>query len=527
MGFEKIGDKKGLASVLSKMRWVQNFLGNYESAVELAMSSLRLNEELGDEPGQAMAYTYLAESLYPLKKYDEMVDYLHQAYAIQKRLDQKDDLAYTAQLLSDSYLRKDEFEKSLKYANESLDLRRKLRDEVDIALSLNTRGNVLKFMERYEEALNDYRESMATAQKTGFTSLLMSTMSNTADVYNRIRDYRKALPLHLKIAQMVKETGEMDKAVENYMNLADAYAGIGKYDSAFFYQKLHTNLGDSLFTEASNARVSELQTKYESAKKEATIAIQKEKIDQQQLVQWFSFGAGALLLVVAGLLYWGYRTKQRNNEVLQQKNDEIALLLKEIHHRVKNNLQIIASLLNLQSSHVKDETALDAMRESKTRVESMSLIHQKLYSTDNLTVVEMQPYLHELGDTILQTFGIEQGRVVLKYQVDPIALDVDTAIPLGLIINELVTNSLKYAFPDAQTGEIEILLKKEAGAGLLLRVSDNGKGLSEVAELGSKNPFGTSLVRMLSKKMKGVPQVETSAGKGIATTIRFEKVNML
>ena len=140
---------------------------------------------------------------------------------------------------------------------------------------------------------------------------------------------------------------------------------------------------------------------------------------------------------------------------------------------------------------------------------------------DKLASVEMRDYLYELGDTLLDSFGLEDGRVKIIYQLEPMRLDVDTAIPLGLIINELATNSLKYAFPDSRSGQVEIALWKNGKGKLCLKVADNGVGKSGAPVLKNSTSFGTNLVEILSKKLKG--KLEVSHENGYATLIEFEQ----
>jgi two-component sensor histidine kinase len=315
---------------------------------------------------------------------------------------------------------------------------------------------------------------------------------------------------------MLMESGEMMDIPENYRLLAEAYAGIAKYDSAYHFEKLRSEIKDSLLTEQTSARMSELQTKYETAQREAKIALQDDKLREQRIVIW-AVAAVLAMALIAGTLLW------RLSKQLRKRNEEKEFLIKEIHHRVKNNLQVLSSLLHLQSRHIKDETALDAVREGQNRVEAMGLIHQKLYMGDNLASVEMRDYLQNLGDTLLDSFGLD-GRVKITYHLQPMHLDVDTAIPLGLIINELVTNSLKYAFPDGRQGQIEISLWKNERGQLCLKVADDGVGKAGAPQLKGSTSFGTNLVEILSKKLKGKQEVMN--GEGYATVIRFENFKM-
>ncbi len=512
-GFQKSGDKKNLAKVLTKKRWVYNYLGNLEKALEYAFDALAIYEELRDEPGTAIAYSYIGEILYHQQKYQEAASYAQKGYDIQKRLGMKDDLAYSCQNLGDAWLQIGDYDKALAFQNEGLALRRELQLDLEAGLSLNSRGNALKYMKRYPEALTSYLESLELARRANFQSLLQASTSNVGHLYSLMGKYEEALPYHLKSRDLIHASGDMTKVPENYRLIAEAYSGIGRYDSAYHFQKLHAEAKDSLLTEQTSARMSELQTKYETAQREAKITVQEQQLRKQQTVIWAVASVLAIALIAGGLLW-------RLSQKLRKRNREKEFLIKEIHHRVKNNLQVLSSLLHLQSRHIRDDAALDAVREGQSRVEAMGLIHQKLYMGGNLASVDMQDYLHNLGDTLLDAYKLQEGQVKIIYHLDPLHLDVDTAIPLGLIINELVTNSLKYAFPGGRKGLLEITLRKDEKGRLCLKVADDGVGKNGAPVLKSSTSFGTSLVDILSKKLKGTPQI--SNGDGYATVIEFE-----
>ena len=512
--FERSGDQKGLARVLTNIRWVHNYLGNYEKALSYALQALALYEKSGDEADIANAYSYIGDILYSQKKWPEAINYAQKAYDIQQKLHLQEDMAYTAQALGDAWLQMRDYDKALSFQNEGLSIRKALQADSDVAHSLLSRGNVFKYTKRYPEALADYQAALKIAEQTGFVPAVKSCANNIGHVYNLMGEYKKALPYHLRVYRIGEETGDINQSPENLDLLAEAYAGIGRHDSAYFFQKRCTQVSDSLLSEETSSRMSELQTQYETAQKEAKIAVQEEQISRERLRFWALLGGLLAALLAGGLLF-------RLTRRLRQRNAEKEFLIKEIHHRVKNNLQVLSSLLHLQSRQITDEAALDAVREGQNRVDAMGLIHQKLYMGDNLAAVEMQDYLHKLGDTLLDSFGMNDDRVKINYSVAPMHLDVDTAIPLGLIINELATNSLKYAFADGRPGSMDISLWKDEAGKLCLKVADDGAGQNAAPDPKHSTGFGASLVQMLSKKLGGQPEVTAGEG-GYATLIRFE-----
>jgi PAS domain S-box-containing protein len=217
-------------------------------------------------------------------------------------------------------------------------------------------------------------------------------------------------------------------------------------------------------------------------------------------------------------------------DITDRKKAEIALrdslkekevLLREIHHRVKNNLQIIASLLNLQHSYVFEEESKDVLKESQGRVKAMANIHEKLYQSPQLTNLNFKSYLHKLISELFLTYGIESDKIKYRITVKNVEIGLDTAIPCGLIINELVTNSLKYAFPHGKKGTVEVKFK-ENGNYYTLIVSDDGIGLSEDFNLEKIDSLGLQLVKTLVGQLDG--NLEIDERNGTTFTIKFEEL---
>jgi adenylate cyclase len=197
-------------------------------------------------------------------------------------------------------------------------------------------------------------------------------------------------------------------------------------------------------------------------------------------------------------------------------------LLKEVHHRVKNNLQVISSMLNLQSSYTTDRRTLEMFSESRHRIESMALIHEKLYQSDNLTKIDFAEYTHTLCLHLFSAYGIRQEAIRLKIDVEGVILGVDTAVPCGLILNELVTNALKHAFPDGKLGEIGVHLHPQGTGSFLLQVSDNGIGLPAEVDFRHTASLGLQLVCTLTEQLNGT--IDLDCQHGTTFTIVFSEL---
>ena len=246
--------------------------------------------------------------------------------------------------------------------------------------------------------------------------------------------------------------------------------------------------------------------------------------------------AGVMLLSLL-IGYHKYRTglvKRRNrqlrnlNEMLNREIDdrkkaqekiaasleEKEILLKEIHHRVKNNLQVTSSLLYLQSENIKDEKAKNYLQESQNRIKSMAMIHEKLYRSENFAHINSRDYIHDLAMHVFRSYAAHRQKISLNVHVEPVDFDLDTAIPCGLILNELISNSIKYAFSDGKTGEIYVSLREKAPGTVELSVKDNGTGVSDGFDLEHSNSLGLQLVKSLVNQLEGKLEFKSNSGVG-------------
>jgi two-component sensor histidine kinase len=202
-------------------------------------------------------------------------------------------------------------------------------------------------------------------------------------------------------------------------------------------------------------------------------------------------------------------------EQIRKSLREKEVLLKEIHHRVKNNLQIIHSMLNLQMPHFKDARAIELFKESQNRVYTMALIHEKLYQSKSLAGIDLAEYVHSLIAYLFLSYGATKEAVRAKVSIQDVHLDLDKVIPVALIINELVSNALKHGFPDIATrhgaGEIQVDLRHGPDHGVRLLVSDNGAGFSKTFDVEQCRSLGLKLVRVLVKQLHGDMELYTES----------------
>ncbi|MEP0986145.1 sensor histidine kinase [Ekhidna sp.] len=449
----------------------------------------------------------------------------------------------------------DDYERAKKYYLEAYLLAQELNDEYRFIASGINLASIFSSQQSFDTAEILFKKILIKSAATGtYHELANMARVNLANLYVRKKQYKSAYPLlkegykyqienrlfrnALQTLDYLVETkigdnnlNGMDTLISlnkalidstqnariislGYENLAEAYYAIGDYKNAYNSKKNHFDAYQKLKEDQRAESLYALETKYQNEKQqneinelkveaqEAVIASQN-RANQRNI--FISLSTFFLLLVLFFVVR--YKQKNKSNGLLAEKNKVIAsalqekeILLKEIHHRVKNNLQVISSLLNLQAESLSNESALEAITDGQNRVKSMSLIHQRLYLENDLRGVDVNDYLKTLIPQLIHSFTMNKKEIDYKIDVGGIKLDVDTLVPLGLIVNELITNSLKHAFEEVNSGIIELSMREENDQ-LRVSIKDNGKGLDE-ASLKNTNSFGWKMIGSLSRKLK-------------------------
>jgi two-component sensor histidine kinase len=308
----------------------------------------------------------------------------------------------------------------------------------------------------------------------------------------------------------------LQNQVEIYNGLAIVYEELGKFDKAYSYLNQLLNYKDSLNQMESSIALQDLEKKYQSVQKDAEIALLNEKeakskveIEKRSLQNKITFFTAIFLALIGiiSLFFWRKNSRLNHNlvrktDALQEALGENEILLKETHHRVKNNLQMISSLLNLQANQEADPSIVDALKEGQNRVKSVALIHEKLYQNESLAQIDFKEYIENLSNHL---FMLQRNNAELKLDINNILVDMDTAIPLGLIINELLTNSLKYAL-NQDNRVINLSLIKEED--YLLIYDDHGPGIPEDFDIKKSDSLGMKLIHMLSRQITGTINID-------------------
>lgn len=543
----------GEARALNTMAAAFKFLGDYAKSLKMYNQAKELNMKIRDTDRVAVILNNTADLYIQQGEWQKALTTMRECYAIYQTVYKPIVSSKSVYLsnIAECFYNLNQLDSAIVYLNEALPLAKMQKESIlatiyyllgDVALAQNNRNQAHAF----------YQQSIGVAMHENRYSDLYEGYFRMAKLYEKTAQSDSTF-YYAKLALTFAQKGINAKGVlKSSQNLSTLFEG--KNDAeALLYYKIAIAAKDSLYSQDKVKRLVSLtfEEKERIQQIEAAKADYKNKIKLSILVSTLAVFAG-----IALILYRNNRQKQKVNTILQGKNEEIEitlsqlktsqasltvknaeneLLLKEIHHRVKNNLEIVSSLLQLQMSQIEDPSVQSAILTSQNRIHSMGIIHQKLYQGEHLATIEMRDYFINLSESILDSFNAD-GRIKIECNMPKLVLDVDTAISIGLITNELITNSLKYAFKEKEKGEIKISMiehhdivninspSRDYGDGnLLLKISDNGIG-KPINGKPKGTGFGTQLIMLLTKQLDGQLNYEINNGTSVSLTFKKPKL---
>ena len=579
--FEQAGNRKRLADVLTDEAELYNLTDSTPAALHMGLRALQLYQTVR-YPMLQEVYHVLASICNLLGDYNEALRYgLLSIHTAEATGDTSVSVAtfYNHMAISHTYLREfDEAEKELRIG---LEIAMKHHDTASIVSIAGNLSNVLNRNNQFEKARKFYA-GMLDSYPYYFARDSIWVAIRWLEIYNGLKQYRQGEPYANRLKQFIPRGDALyNMRMEAMLRVARYFMGQRKFDSARYYMddysgmakkyklaqtsivipyyyfwldslsghyldairdyKNYKKASDSNLDVAKRRQLAQFSALYETDQKDRSIQSLKQQADEQAnrlrqevFLRRMTIGGIALLLVLVSLLYYAFRVKQRSNRLLEvqrvvidQKNQRLERLLTEkeylvteIHHRVKNNLYLISSLLESQGAYLQNE-ALFEIQKSQHRVQAISLIHQKLFLNEQVTDVEMSIYLGEVVSYLRDSLVTDEG-LVFNLDLDPIQLDVSKAVPLGLIVNEAVTNAVKYAFPLHDGGRIDISFKLGLTGEYSLRIADNGVGLPAEYDAAQGKSLGMGLIKGLSRAL----QADLHMHSGPGTTIEVVFVDV-
>ena len=515
--YKKGDNKKKIADTYRSLSIDYLNVRELEKAQDVLFKAIALYEELEDNAGLGSAYRSLGVLHQVMENFEKSIEYTLKAIPLLEASGNYAAVAIAQFNLIIGYGKIGEFEKAYKAAEYCLEVvETKAPEEKFVPIrAYSYRGEVYVKAGDYGNALKDYTKAWELCKDNIGEERCATFRTEIGQVYLLQNDYEKALN-HLSAGVEAYEVKGQSGLIQPYLDLAETYARLGDYQNAMTYKDKATANSTKILEDKITNLETEAVIKYETGKKDEAIASQASLLEQKNKTQTLIIAVTILLTLLLVSLLYLFNKNKRTTKIIRAKNAENELLLKEIHHRVKNNLEMVKSLIALQSAQMEDSASKDAMMASQNRVQSMGIIHQKLYQGHNLGSIEMKDYFVNLSEGILDTFNAED-KVKIECAMDNLNLDVDTAVPIGLIVNELLTNALKYAFPEHKKGEISISLERFKDNHLKLKVTDNGVGkVDGIAPKGTG--FGSQLVQLLTQQLNGKMTERSEQG----TSIEFD-----
>ncbi|WP_373493893.1 histidine kinase dimerization/phosphoacceptor domain -containing protein [Aquiflexum sp.] len=503
--------------LLTNLGYVYERRGDLSKAFEYAAKTLQLGEKYQDLKAMAMAYSDMSNLFWKQGKFEKGVEYGMRSIALFKNRGLNDlDFDFTLHVLGNNLVALGRYEEALPYFQRSARIGEKYGFYNNLSDTYIALTDLYCQIGDFDNAYNSGKEALKYAELLENDFMVVRSLLSLGKLKNQDRDFDSAITyLQRSIRTATEDFGDIYYLGLIYQELSEAYEGKNNINESFKAYKKYHELTQLVFNSEADQRITQMQTELEVHQKESTIFLQDEKLKQQATIQVFTLILTGLMVFFLFFLYRVFNRRKKYSLLLEKQNKEKEFLIKEIHHRVKNNLETISSLLSLQTAQIDNQELQDIMIESQNRVHSMGMIHQNLYQGENMTAIEMKQYFQNLGGYIIDSFDATE-RITFDCAMDSLELDVDRAIPIGLIVNELITNSLKYAFPDNREGQISITLS-ETDSHLLLKVSDDGIGFDRATGIKGTG-FGTQLVNLLTKQLDGNMTLITNRG----TEVFFE-----
>jgi two-component sensor histidine kinase/Tfp pilus assembly protein PilF len=506
--------------------------GEYENALVNYFKALSINEEIGQKKGISDNLSNIGITYRALKKYEKALEFHFKSLKIDENLTNRNAIARDNINIGNTYYDAENYKLAMTYYNKALKYFVEISDKTNTASVLNNIGAVYFNGNNFKLAVEYFNRAIKIFEVEGDKYGIAMDLNNIGEVYAAQKNYEKSLDYYKKSLILSTEIDTKDLLQANYYGLSEVSAKMNNFNAAYQYHKLYFDITNNLTNSETNSRINELSIKYDTEKKEKENALLKEENTKQiflhhnQKVITNYLIMGLIIVSLIGFTFFS-RSRRKNKEKeklekivsertaeLKLKNKQKELMLQEIHHRVKNNLQVISSLLRLQTHYKEGKDADDILNNCIDRIKCMAILHDKLCQANDYSEINLQEYFQELISYISKNYESVSPNTKIELNVIPITLHINKLIPCGLILNELVSNAYKYAFnEDSPNNLIQIsFFKNELDNTFHLTIKDNGKGYPENFDIDKHGGLGMVIVQSLVEQLDGTFNIERNAG---------------
>lgn len=535
------------ANVYNEKGIVYSKMSNYAEAVRYAFLALRYYEKSNDHQLYGNSLVNLGILYKHQNKIELAVNQYEKAIKSYKKLEGENavfSIAATYNNLAQAYLKAGKTTKSINALNESQNYAQKISDQYLNAENNYALGLIYFNLGQYSQSLFNFQNGLQSFENLNDKSGIAKSKVALGRNFLKLKQFKNALKYNSEGLELAKKIKHLEWQKEGYRDRAQIFDEAGDFKAAYQNHVYYKMVNDSMFNANQEKKITEMQMQYafdKTQEKSRTVQMQKIlKLNNEASRLHFIknsalLAAGVFLLLFGAVLYNFLKVKNQRKLIAIQQNElqiqnhqiqtalfEKEVLLKEIHHRVKNNLQIISSLLNIQAQNITDTKVLDSIKEGQSRVQAMSLIHQNLYQSQKLDAIDMAEYIKQLTRYLNTIFNTDAKTINFNIAIQNIFFDIDTAIPLGLIVNELISNAFKYAFVAQPNPKIDISIISIDAMDYILRISDNGIGISDNFKIENANSLGLKLVSILSRQLRG--SVDYTSNNGTVFEVKFKHI---
>ena len=473
-------------------------LDDFSGALRSFRKSLKVAYRLNSfesEMLRSVLLSNMGSCYFSLNDFDSAESYAIASMEQKKKLGQDGSIGYSFQVLANSAFGRKKYDLSLRYLKESDEKFQILNNTVELDRNKFLRAKNHLAMKNSDEAIRLFKEVEPSFLKNFSKKEQADFYEEFAMANLQINDLLTS-NAYLRITLKLRK--ELD--VKNDKKIVDEFIT--------FFENEESEL---------NGKIENLKNLQEKEKLELQIEGENEK--KVWIYTLFLVSIVCLILVIL-VIASAYRRNKKTNKELNETIEEKQILFKEVHHRVKNNFQIISSLLNLQHGIEEDERGKKVLTDAQGRIQSMSLVHELLYRKNEVKRIDFKTYAQELVDSIVKSFTEEDTKLAFDIDAQNVSFDLEVAIPLGLILNEAVTNSVKYAFHETESAKIDIQLSKTEAAEYLLIIKDNGLGIPDNFINGDKETLGIELINILAQQLGGKAIISNNDGTEICVVFR-------
>ncbi len=528
----KLNWAPGIRQMHEKLGFLYNSKCDYANSLKYYFMALKENEEYNGNIRNRAAIIGNIGLVYSKQDKDEKaLEYFFKALRINEQHNFEKYMASNLGNIGNIYTDQGKLDTGMKYYMNALKINQKLNNKRGVGINLDEIGIVQVMKGNYKSAIDTFRVALKYDEEENEIDGVANSLGHIGNTYLQMAKADNNNKKHLgeavsnleKALKICEEIAFLEGVIDFSKDLSESHHLLGDNAKAYTYYQKYAATRDSVNTTESKIKVANLETEREKELKDKQLEIDKLAVEKKRNERKYFFAGIGLLGVVTSVVVRTNRKQKTANKALQTekvKSDGLTknlqdslqqkdVLMKEIHHRVKNNLTVIGTLLDLQLDNISDEGARKAMTEGMTRVKSISLIHQQLYMNEDITTIEFSRFAKELQHQVTSIFKQPGQEVALTNEIPETFLDIDTAVPLGLILNELLTNSFKYAFGGNGNGDVTIKLSAHTDH-YELRYKDSGPGLPEAQSI-KRSSLGMMVMESLSKQLGGTFSYDRSS----------------